>query len=166
MDIKWSYYLIAVIYILVIVLRLINTTRVTKFKQTHQDCIKVFSIKKDFFTTVSVICILATLAINIAALCGGRPVNITSMLVTLLVIGFTIINSFSNIMVSEEAKEILFCGYTLNKGDIENVKVKTQKVRYVFNVNFNKEVDSYNYAKILAFGANKEVLKRMLNELV
>lgn len=166
MDIKWSYYLIAVIYILVIVLRLINNTRVSKFKADHQDCIQVFAIKKDFFTTVSVICILVTLAINIAALCGSRPLNTNSMVVTVLVIGFTVINSFSNIILSEASKEMLFCGYTLAKGDIENVKVKTHNVRYAFSINFNKEIDSYNYAKIVAFGANKEALKNMLNELV
>ncbi|WP_054743022.1 hypothetical protein [Cellulosilyticum ruminicola] len=67
MDIKWSYYLIALIYVLVLVLRCINMQKAAQFKKEHGTLLKFFTIKKDFFTTVAIICSIVAIGINGAA---------------------------------------------------------------------------------------------------
>nr|WP_302596006.1 hypothetical protein [uncultured Cellulosilyticum sp.] len=159
MDIKWSYYLIALIYVLVIVLRLINMGKATKFKEEHVSHLKFFTIKKDFFTTVTIICIVVTVAINGAALIGGKNLNMNSIIITLLVIGFTLINSFTSILLDEEGNKALFYGYTIEEGEIESLKAKEKSKKTIYDITFTKEVDSYNYAKLIVYGSNREKLK-------
>ena len=165
MNIRWSYYLIAGIYILLIILRGINYLNETTYKKENLHYQKVFSIKKDFFTTVTSICILVTLAINIAALIGGKALNTSSIVITLLVIGFTILNSVSVIYFSEEAQNICLLGYTLIEDDIERFDIKAGKSKYTLRITFNREIESYNYAKILVFGQNKEVFASLLEQM-
>ncbi len=165
MNIVWSYYLIAAIYILLIALRGINYLNEAKYKKENANYGKVFSIKKDFFTTVALICVIVTLAINIAALIGGKSMNVESIWITILVIGFTILNSVTFILYSEENKNICFLGYTLKNGDIESLKVKTRKGNTKLNLTFTREIESYNYAKIFIFGKEKETLTNILEQM-
>lgn len=165
MNIKWSYYLIIGIYILLIALRIINYLNETAYKKENSHYRKVFSIKKDFFTTVTLICIVVTLAINIAAFMGGKAFNTDSIIITLLIIGFTMINSFTFILFSEESSTICLLGYRLKVGDIENIKVKEGKNKDVLNITFNREIESYNYAKILVYGKYKKDLGNLFINL-
>lgn len=166
MNIIWSYYLIAIIYILVITLKLINVTKALAFKKKNKDAIKIFSIKKDFFTTVSMICIIVTALINGMALWGGKDINVSSIIVTLLVVGFTIINSFSNILFSKENDQLFILGYTLVKEEIESLKIKEKAKSTCYDMTFTKEIDSYNYAKIIVFGDKRQDLKAVIEKLV
>lgn len=158
MNIKWSYYLIMGIYVMLIVLKMLNYLSERTYKKENAHYRKVFSIKKDFFTTVSGICILVTLAINVAALFGGKAINIDSIIVTLLVIGFTIINSFTFILFSEEASTICLLGYILKSGDLTCVKVKEGKNKDTLALTFNREIESYNYAKLWVYGKDRKQL--------
>ena len=166
MNIKWAYYLIAGIYVLLVILRGINYLNEAAYKKENTNYNTVFSIKKDFFTTVTLICIVVTLAINTAALAGGKSLNTSSMVITLLVIGFTILNSFNVILFSEEAGTVCLLGYTLVKGDLESLKKKTGKNKEVLNMTFNREIESYNYAKIVVFGEKKQALSGLLEKMV
>ena len=165
MDIKWSYYLIAIIYVLVIALRLMNTISARRFKNQYKDCKSIFSIKKDFFTTVSTACIVTTIAINGAAIIGGRPINKDSILITILVIGFTIINSFYSVFFTEEASRISYLGYQVKQGDIEELKIKEGRLKTTVTMTLTKEIDSYNYTKLMIFGNNKKDLEGILTRL-
>jgi hypothetical protein len=166
MDIKWSYYLIGIIYILVCVLRVINATKAITFKKQNKDSVKVVAIKKDFFTTVSLICIVMTLFINVAALSGGKPINKASIFITFLVIGFTLINSVFNILLSGEKERVLILGYELAKGELENCKLKERKGFTSYDITFNREIDSYNYTKLLIFGKERDKFKNIIQKLV
>ncbi len=166
MDIKWSYYLIALIYILVGILKLINSTLATEFKKQNQDSIKFLAIKRDFFTTVSFVCIVAALFINSSALIGGKPINKASILITVLVVGFTILNSVLNIFLSQENATILLLGYSLEKGEVEKVKAKERKMFTSYDITFTKEIDSYNYTKLIVFGKERSKLKATILQLV
>ena len=165
MNIKWSYYLIGGIYVLLIALRVINYLNEAAYKKENSHYHKVFSIKRDFFTTVTWICIFVTAAINIAALIGGKPLNTDSIIITILVFGFTMINSFTYILYSEETSTICLVGYTLKEGDIQSVKCKKGKNRSKISVIFNREIESYNYAKLLVFGHNRTKLISLLSQL-
>ena len=163
MNIKWSYYLIGLIYILVIVLKVINKNKSQAFKEQYPEAIKILILKRDFFTTVSLCCIIATLFINGAALCGGKALNISSLLVTVLVLGFTYFNSLSYILLSVEQNKACLFGYELIPEEIENHKVKSHKKMSFYEMTFNKEIDSYNYVKLIAFGENKDKLPLLWN---
>lgn len=165
MNIRWAYYLIVAIYILLIVLRGINYLNEAKYKKENTNYGKVFSLKKDFFTMVTFICILVTLGINIAALIGDQPINTSSILITILVIGFTVLNSVTYILYSVENKSICFLGYTLKDNDIESLKVKSGKKHVTLNLTFTREIESYNYTKVLLFGKEKETLTKMLEKM-
>ncbi len=165
MDIKWSYYLIAIIYVLVLVLRLMNIISARRFKNQYKDCKSVFSIKKDFFTTVSTACIATTIAINGAAMIGRRPINKDSILITILVIGFTIINSCYTVLFAEEEGCVCYLGYQLKQGDIEELKIKEGRLKTTVSMTLTKEIDSYNYTKLMIFGNNKKNLEGILTRL-
>ena len=165
MNIKWSYYLIVGIYILLIALRGINALNETAYKKENSDCRKVFSIKKDFFTTVAVICVIVTFGINFAAVIGGKSINLSTIVVTVLVIGFTLLNSFTMIIFSEENKNICFLGYTLVEGDIKEIKVKEKKQSNTIKLVFNRDIESYNYAKIIVFGENKDEIVNAFRQI-
>jgi len=166
MDIKWSYYLIGIIYILVCILRIINSSRARVFKNQNKDSIKLIAIKKDFFTTVTFICMVVTFFINVAALKGGKPLNEASILITLMVIGFTLINSFLSILLSGEKEKIFLSGYQLEKGEIEAFKVKERAGFTSYDITFTKEIDSYNYTKLLVFGKDREQFKSIIQKLI
>lgn len=165
MNIKWSYYLIAGIYILLIILRVINYLNEAAYKKENSHCHRVFSIKKDFFTTVMGICILVTIAINGAALIGGKAINTDSILITLLVIGFTIINSFTFIFYSKESSTICLLGYVLKPDDVQSVKVKEGSKRTLLSITFNKEIESYNYTKLIIWGKRRKALSNLFEQL-
>ena len=166
MDVKWSYCLIAGIYMLLIVLRVINHLNQAIYRKENADVQYVFSIKKDFFTVVTSICIAVTIGINGAALIGGQALNTSSMIISILVIGLMLLNSFTFILYSETTKTICFLGYILQKGDVECLKIKQGKKKNVLNLTFTKEIESYNYAKVLVFGNQKESLTRLLSEMI
>ena len=166
MDIKWSYCLIGVIYILVAILKMINAMKTREFKDGKRKIIKLLVIKRDFFTTVSIICIFVTIFINGAAFKGGKPLNKASILITFLVIGFTLLNRILHIFVAEEEKELLFLGYALQKGDVESCKFKERKHFTSYDITFVKEIDSYNYTKLLVFGNEREKLKEVIQGLI
>ncbi len=165
MDIKWSYYLLAIIYVLVGILRIINTFSAATYKKNHLEYKSVFSIKKDFFTTMSIVCVVITLGINIAAMVGDRPLVMNSIIITILVIGCTVLNSFYTIYFSDKEESIYWLGYQLKAGEIESLKVKEGHFRTMLNMTFTKEIDSYNYAKVLVFGQNKKELQDILQKL-
>ena len=165
MNIKWAYYLIAVIYVILIVLKGINYLNQKQYEKDNADILKAFTIKRDFFTTVSIICIIVTVAINMAAIIGGKHLNTSSMIITCLVLGFTVINSFSYMRFTSEGKDIYFLGYTLVEGDISNVKSKVRKNSNVLNINFTRDIDSYNYVKVTVYGKHKDDITKILETL-
>ncbi|PHV71952.1 hypothetical protein CS063_00300 [Sporanaerobium hydrogeniformans] len=159
MDIKWSYYLIGLIYILVIVLKMINNSKSKTFKEQYPKAIKILILKRDFFTTVSLCCTVGTLFINGAALWGNKPFNTSSLLITFLVLGFTYFNSVSTLFIDEEAHKAFLIGYELCPEEIESHKVKVKKNMNFYEMNFTKEIDSYNYIKFISFGQNKNKIE-------
>lgn len=166
MDIKWTYYFIIVMYLMLIALRAINYIKEQEFiKSQSEKPISITVIKKDFFTSVTLVCILFTLIINCLAISGGRPVNIHTIIVTALMIGLTFINSFTRILLIPE--EVVFVlGETIKQEDIDKINVKSGKLLTRYKLMLNKEVDTYNWININAFGKNKDELKNYRKDLI
>lgn len=165
MNIKWAYCLIGIIYAMLIFLKGINYLNKREYISNHPDALKAFSVKKDFFTTVAIICMIVTVGINGAALIGGRPLNTSSIIITFLVIGFTMLNSFSYIYLSRDEKNLLLLGYILQVGDVETIKVKHCNKKNILSITFNKEIESYNYIKISIYGEHKERVTKGFEQL-
>lgn len=166
MDIKWSYYLIAFIYILVSILKVINSKLMDTFLKQNPCSIKLLALKKDFFTTVSISCIIITVFINIAAVIGNKPINKTTILITMLVVGFTYLNSCFYILLPKDKQQIFILGYLLQKGEIDHFKVKERKILTSYDITFTKEIDSYNYMKVYIFGENRHAFYQLMQELL
>lgn len=166
MDIKWTYYFIIAMYCMLITLRAINSVKEQEFiKNQSQKPIIITIIKKDFFTSVTLACILFTLIINCLAISGGRPVNIHTIIVTALMIGLTFLNSFTRILlIPKEAVFVL--GETIKQEDIDKISVKSGKLLTRYKLMLNKEVDTYNWISIKAFGKNKDELKSYREDLI
>lgn len=164
MGVKWAYLLIGIIYVLVLVLRVINMVKASKFKAQCTDVVKVFVVKRDFFTTVAVGCTIVTVLINGAAIITGKPLNLMSIIFTVLIMGFTVINSFSYVLVAREENKLLLLGYTLEKNEVEKLKVKGTGNRMVYDMTLGKEIDSYNYIKLVAYGKKAYLLRDVLEK--
>lgn len=166
MDISWSYYLIAVLYVMIIFLRFINHIKEDKYVDNHKGSKSVFAIKLDFFVTVGIFCTLIALGINISSIMGGRGLQVPSIFIALLVNGFVVLNSFVQVLFNEESDTIFYSGYVIGKDDISSLKVKKGTQWYSMNFNFEKEIESYNSAKILVFGKEKRHFGRFAQNLV
>lgn len=165
MNIKWAYYLIAIIYVILIVLKGINYLNLKAYEKENADVHKAVIFKKDFFTTVALICIVVTCAINIAAIIGGKNLNTSSIIITCFVIGFTMINSFEYIRFSDVTQTLFLAGYTLKDGDIEKVKYKQGSRRNALRVTLTREIESYYYIKMSVYGKNKDQVVTLLEKL-
>lgn len=165
MDISWSYYLIALLYALLIFLRLINNMKEDKYISENHECKEVFTIKVDFFVTVAVCCTIVMLIINIAAIFGGKGINVESIIVTLLVNGFMLLNSFSHVLFSEKSKTFFYSGYVMTPEDINTISIKKGSNRYTLNFSFSREIESYTSAKILVYGKEKRHFSKLVEKM-
>ncbi len=166
MDIKWTYYFIVVMYLMLIALKAINYIKETQFlKSQSKKPISILVIKKDFFTSVTLVCILFTLIINSLAISGGRPINIHTLIVTGLMIGLTFINSYTKILLVPE--EVVFMlGETIKQTDIDKMTIKSGKILTRYKLILSKEIDTYSWISMSAFGKNKDKLKNYKKDLI
>ena len=166
MDIRWTYFFIVIMYLLLITLKVINYVKEKEFiKGQEAEPITIPIVKKDTFTTVTIVCILFTLIINTLAVRGGRPINIHTLIVTVLMIGITILNSFTKILLIPE-KVVFMLGETIQEEDINKIKVKSGKLSTRYKLMLNKEIDTYTNIKISAFGKNRDKLKNYKKDLI
>ncbi len=161
MNIKWAYGLIAVLYILLIILRVINSKLEKQYTSEAKNSKQIYAIKADFFTTVAIACILVTLFINIAALVGGKSLNMQSIIITILVIGFTIINSFISVSFSNDEKTMNILGYTVKEDEFKEIKQRGASVR----LSLDKDIESYSYVKMLVVGKDKQSFLNMISNI-
>ena len=161
-NVRWAYYIIIAIYALVIVLRIINAVSTAKFKKLNPDSIKIFTIKHDFFTTVSTCCILATGFINGAAILTNHSINYDTIAITILVVILTILNSCYSITMNKDGNTISYLGYEITADEVEQINIKSGIFGTTLGMSLTKEIDSYSYAKMHLLGKNKRILKEVL----
>lgn len=165
MDISWSYYLIALLYALLVFLRLINNMKEDKYISQNHECKEVFTIKIDFFVTVAVCCTIVMVLINIAAIIGGKGINVQSIIVALLVSGLMLLNSFSHILFCEESKTFFYSGYVMKKEDLNTASIKKGSKRFMITFNFSREIESYTNAKILVYGKERRHFSKLVEKM-
>ncbi|MHC1750215.1 MAG: hypothetical protein AB9856_18255 [Cellulosilyticaceae bacterium] len=124
MDMKWTYLLAVIIYGVLFAIKMINKKISYDFtKGLVKQPIAMKGFKKDFYSSVAIICIVISIGINVATTLTGHGINIDSIIVTILVMGMAFISGMTHIFVNEE-KEMCIAGYILKKGDIKSFKEK------------------------------------------
>lgn len=161
-NVRWAYYIILAVYVLVIGLRIINAISTANFKKSNPDSIKVFTIKHDFFTTVSICCILATSFINGAAILTDHRINYDTILITILVVIVTVLNSFYTVRLNKDGNSISYLGYEIKPEEVEEIALKSGMFGTTLGMSLTKDIDSYSYVKMHLLGKNKRILKEAL----
>lgn len=142
MDLKWSYYLIVIIYFILIALEVLNKKKAQEFKKNHEKVQQYKAYKKDFFTTVAKICLVLSVIINGLCLYGGNALNWNSLIITVAIIGMALITSNIQILVSEEG-EFNIGGLDLNATDIKDFETKKRKNRTKNSIVFQDTINGY-----------------------
>ncbi len=162
MSLQWVYYIILAVCGLVIVLRLMNFISTSKFKKTYPNSQKVLTIKHDFFTTVTTCCILVTAFINGAAILTSHDMNYDSILITILMILVTMLNSIYTIYFVPKGNNLSYLGYSISSEEIEDIQIKRSIFGTTLTMNLTKDVDSYSYVKMSLIGSKKQLLNDTL----
>ena len=163
MDIKWTYGLIVAIYIVLLLIKGINVILIKRFKE-NKDLVIVKGFKKDFFTSIAQICIGVTIIINGMTIVGGRPLNINSMIITLLIVGMALLSGTVTILLEKECA-LNISAYEFEAKDIKQIEIK-KKTRYtLFDIELEDDVNGYDNIKFYVMSQNREVFEKELNQL-
>ncbi|MEG0952712.1 MAG: hypothetical protein RSE96_12380, partial [Niameybacter sp.] len=114
MDIVWSYCLIAIITLVLVIIRLINNKLLKQFMEKHPEGTKYVVFKKDFFYTVAKLAVLITLIINGMTLYGHSRLNVPSIVMTLFVVMMCLLSGISFVIVDGK-KHFDISGYELSE---------------------------------------------------
>lgn len=161
MDLKWSYYLIVIIYFILIALEVLNKKKAQEFKKNHEKVQQYKAYKKDFFTTVAKICVVLSVIINGLCLYGGNTLNWNSLIITVAIIGMALITSNIQILVSEEG-EFNIGGLDLNAADIKDFESKKRKNCTKNSIAFQDNINGYEGIEFyLSEGQSDKFLENM-----
>ncbi|OOB78882.1 MAG: hypothetical protein ATN34_04755 [Epulopiscium sp. Nele67-Bin002] len=129
MELKWSYVLLGVLYVIVAVTKMIIYKLEEDIKKEYT--VEAFPIfRKDFLYLVALGCLVTAIIISIVTVVFGTPYNIHGPILTLLLVALAIANSTSHIMVLESGS-VIVCGEEIERGRIE--KIKTTEVYFGFS---------------------------------
>lgn len=142
MDIKWSYYLIIILYVIIFLLKYLNKHQHQIFRKTHEN-VGVYKVhKRDFFYTIAVMCTLITLFINGAALLAGKPLVISAFIITLLIIGMAYLTGRIELLTTENGL-ILIDGTTIQSDHVKEVVIKNKKAKTHYEILFQEPINGY-----------------------
>ena len=142
MDIIWSYCLVGVITLVLIIIRLINNNLLKKFMEEYPKGKKYVVFKKDFFFTVARIAVICTLVINAMTLYGHNRLNVPSIIMAILLIIMCLLSGISFIAIHEK-KHFNIAGYNIEDENIKDIRIKEGKKKLTCTILFNEEMNGY-----------------------
>ncbi|MGL4735946.1 MAG: hypothetical protein ACRCW2_00695 [Cellulosilyticaceae bacterium] len=152
MEMNWVYLLIAVLYGVLVINKVLYAKLEKEVKQTAGEHFsKHMVLKEDFFTTVAMVCVIGALIINVLCLIGGNGLNFSSIIVTVLVVGLALMSGRLPMWGTPEGFEI--GDYLLNNQVIKQVKTKKHGAYTRYQVVFEEEQNGYD--RIGFYCANK-----------
>lgn len=154
MDIIWSYCLVGVITLVLLIIRTINSRLLKNFMEQYPTGKKYMVFKKDFFYTVARIAVVCTIIINGMTLYGHGRLNIPSIIMTILLIIMCILSGISFIAINEK-KHFNIAGYNIEEDNIKDIKIKEGKKRLTCTILFNEEMNGYQGMEFYLFGKNR-----------
>lgn len=155
MDIIWSYCLVGIITIVLLIIRTINSKILKDFMKQYPTGKKYMVFKKDFFYTVARIALICTIIINGMTLYGHSRFNIPSIIMTILLIIMCILSGISFIAIDEN-KHFNIAGYNIEEENIKDIKIKEGKNKLTCMILFNEEMNGYQGMEFYLFGKNRQ----------
>lgn len=155
MDIRWSYYLIIALYCVLGILKWLNGRDLKTFKNTHQEIVCFKGVKKDFFATVAIICTVITVAINGAALMAGKPFILSSVFITLCIIGMALLTTRIQVLTTNEGR-LWVDGTSLLSSDIKEVIIKEKKAKTQYQIVFENPINGYDGVAFALSGEQRQ----------
>lgn len=137
MEIKWTYIIIAVLYVLIFIIKAMIGELNKKYKE-EMNAVEVRVFKKDFLTIVAVCAFVGMLIITILTTIGGMPFNINAFVIAILLVILSIISGFSKVLVIDQKAYVLM-GEKIGEEDIKEIVVARSKVKIVTNKSVNYE---------------------------
>lgn len=151
MDIVWSYCLIGIITLVLLIIRIINSKLLERFMQTYPTCKKYIIFKKDFFYTIARLATVCTIIINSMTLYGHSRLNGSSIIMTLFLVIMCMLSGISFIAIDEE-KHFNIGGYTIEEDHIKDIKIKEGKKRLTCTILFKEEMNGYQGMEFYIIG--------------
>ncbi len=162
MEIRLSYSLIFILYILVLITKSIELAFAKNYIQNNVQSKEFRIYKKDFIYVVASVSFVGIIIITALTLWGGTPYNLNGPIITLLLIVLAMISGTTKILVANVNH------FIINGENIVNekiIKVKTSK-KFVFTqyiIYSDKEDDNTITYEFYVSNKNEE-LNNLLNE--
>lgn len=143
MEMNWVYLLIAALYVILIINKILYSRLEKEVKQVAgEHFTKHMVLKEDFFTTVASVCVVGAVIINILCLIGGNGINFSSIIVTVLVVGLALMSGRLPMWGTNGGFEI--GDYTLSAEGIKQIKTKRRGAYTRYHIVFEEEQNGYD----------------------
>ncbi|WP_053985547.1 hypothetical protein [Niameybacter massiliensis] len=164
MDIIWSYCLVAIITLVLVIIRLINNKILKNFMEEYPSGKKYVIFKKDFFFTVAKIATICTIIINVMTVYGHSRLNVSSIVMTILLITMCLLSGMSFVALNED-KHFNISGYELEESNIKDIKIKEGKRKVTCTILFNEEMNGYQGMEFYLFGKNRQLFIEQIEQI-
>ncbi len=121
MDINLSYNLLAILYILMVVQKLIDFKLESNVRKKHDNYKEFHIYKKDFLYMIATTTIFVIIAISLLVFIGGTPYNINGPILVVLLNILAIVSIHSKFFVLPSENVVIF-GEEIKKENIEIMK--------------------------------------------
>lgn len=142
MEIKWSYYLIILLYVIIGILKVLSVHEHTRLKKEYPDVSVYKTYKRDFFQTIAIICTVITVCINLAALIGGKGIVGSSIIVTLCIIGMAFLTGYIELLTTDTGT-LCLDGTLIEANNIKEVIIKEKKNKTSYEILFVEPISGY-----------------------
>lgn len=162
MDIKWSYYIIAALYGIIILLKVLNANEQTQFKKTDSEALVYKIYKKDFFYTIAVVCTAITVLINGVSILAGKPLVIESIIITLLIVGMAYLTGNIEMLTTAQGT-LLIDGTKIEMSNIKEVIIKEKKEKTQYHILFEQPINGYEGIEFALKGEKQKEFTQYIN---
>ncbi|OON95666.1 MAG: hypothetical protein ATN36_07690 [Epulopiscium sp. Nele67-Bin005] len=164
MEVAWSYNLIKLLYVILIVAKILNIYIIKNIENNHD--VKKFNIyKKDFAVLIAFGCLVCAIIINIMIFVGGTPFNQDIVVITVLMLGIAFLSSRSSVLMGEQTY-LNVGGYTVEPQLIKNVDSKKRGFYTIFTLNYAEEIHGYKKQVLYYTGQDETSFLEQINEMI
>ncbi|ONI44175.1 hypothetical protein AN641_08000 [Candidatus Epulonipiscioides gigas] len=128
MDIKWTYVIIGILYIIIFLTKFLVNSINTNFKKLD-NVMEVSVFKKDFLTIIAIYSFVGMIIITILTTIGDMPFNINAFVISILLVILSIISGFSKILILEDSYVLL--GEKITQQNIKQIIIEDKKFKKV-----------------------------------
>ena len=164
MDLKWSYYLIGILYIILLSLKILNNSEYKKFQKNYGDTQQYKAYKSDFFTLIGWICTLITLIINIMTFVSKGQFVVSSIIVTILILGMAFMARSIKLLTTSEGF-LYIDGNIIDGQKIKEVVIKQKNSRVFYHILYHEPINGYDSISFKMKIENQEAFESFVKNI-